>query len=163
LTQEPGQNAERAKHLKIMKFNWGTGIAIFFSVFVLSLVYQVYRSTQYDHSLVSDQYYADDLRYQEHYNKLVNAQQLEEDLQIQPLADKATLELHFPKQVSALSGEIYFFCPSDQSSDFRLPVEPMGDGIQRIPTEELRRGLWKIKVDWTGDGKAYYKEQDIRL
>ena len=146
-----------------MKINWGTGIAIFFSVFVLSLVYQVYRSTQYDHSLVSDHYYADDLRYQEHYDKLVNAQQLEEDLKIRLAADKATLELHFPKQIADHGGEIFFFCPSNQSSDFRLPVEPMGDGVQRIPTAELLRGLWKIKVDWTGNDKAFYKEQDIRL
>lgn len=146
-----------------MKFNWGTGIAIFFSVFVLSLVYQVYRSTQYDHSLVSDQYYADDLRYQEHYDKLVNAQQLKEDLKIEKTKESAALELHFPGGFTQLGGEVHFFCPSDQSSDFRLPVKPMGDGVQRIPTEQLRRGLWKVKVDWTADGKTYYKEQDIRL
>ncbi len=146
-----------------MKFNWGTGIAIFFSVFVLSLVYQVYRSTQYDHSLVSDQYYADDLRYQEHYDKLVNAQQLKEDLKIEATKASATLELRFPGGFQQLGGEIYFFCPSDKSSDFRIPVAPMGDGVQRIPTEQLRKGLWKVKVDWTADGKPYYKEQDIRL
>ena len=78
-----------------MKINWGTGIAIFFSVFVLSLVYQVYRSTQYDHSLVSDQYYADDLRYQEHYDKLANAQSLEKDLQIRQPKPGETIEIAY--------------------------------------------------------------------
>ncbi|TXB60114.1 FixH family protein [Phaeodactylibacter luteus] len=146
-----------------MKINWGTGIAIFFSVFVLSLVYQVYRSTQYDHSLVSDQYYADDLRYQEHYDKLANAQSLEKDLQIRQPKPGETIEIAFPAQAGEAKGEIYFFCPADKSADFRLPVKPMGDGVQRVPVEGLRPGLWKVKVDWEAGGKSYYKEQDIRL
>jgi nitrogen fixation protein FixH len=146
-----------------MKFNWGTGIAIFFSVFVLSLVYQVYRSTQYDHSLVSDHYYADDLRYQEHYDKLANAQALAVDLKIQNKRQKKELELHFPTGFENLAGEVHFFSPADQSKDFRLPVRPGPDGVQYIPTEQLPGGNWKVKVDWTGDGKAYYKEQNVRL
>jgi nitrogen fixation protein FixH len=146
-----------------MKFNWGTGIAIFFSVFVLSLVYQVYRSTQYDNSLVSDHYYADDLRYQEHYDKLANAQALAVDLKIQHQKQKKEVEIHFPNGFDQFGGEVYFFSPADKSRDFRLPVRPGADGVQYIPTEELPKGHWKIKVDWTGDGKAFYKEQGVRL
>lgn len=146
-----------------MKFNWGTGIALFFSVFVLSLVYQVYRSTQYDNSLVSDEYYADDLRYQEHYDKLANAQALAEDLKIRNVQQKEELEIHFPEGFEQLGGEVIFFSPAFKSRDFRLPVKPGTDGVQYIPTEELPKGNWKIKVDWTGDGKPFYKEQDVRI
>ena len=146
-----------------MKFNWGTGITIFYSVFVLVLVFAVYRSTQYDHSLVSEHYYADDLAYQQHYNKLVNAQQLEEDLKIWNKIQKAEVELHFPAEFGEVSGEVYFFCPSDQRSDFRLPVQADDGHIQHIPTQGLRPGRWKVKVNWEAEGKEFYKEETINI
>ena len=146
-----------------MKFNWGTGITIFYSVFVLVLVFAVYRSTQYDHSLVSEHYYADDLAYQQHYNKLVNAQQLEEDLKIWNKIQKAEVELHFPAEFEEVSGEVYFFCPSDQRSDFRLPVQADDGHIQHIPTQGLRPGRWKVKVNWKAEGKEFYKEETINI
>lgn len=146
-----------------MKINWGTGIAIFYSIFVLVLVYYVIKSTTFDNSLVSEQYYADDLAYQQHYDKLVNAQQLTEDLKIWNKMQKAEVELIFPAEVGPVSGLIHFFCPSDSGSDFKLPVRPDAERIQRIPTTGLRPGLWKVKVDWQADGKTFYKEQSITL
>ena len=146
-----------------MKWNWGTGIAVFYSVFVLVLMFAVYRSTQYDNSLVSEHYYADDLAYQQHYNKLVNAQQLKEDLKIWNKIQKGEVELHFPAEFGQVGGEVYFFCPSDKQSDFRLPVQVDESRVQRIPTEGLRPGRWKVKVNWKADGKEFYKEETITL
>jgi len=146
-----------------MKINWGTGIAIFFSIFVLSLVYQVYRSTQYDHSLVSEHYYADDIKYQQHYDKLVNAQRLETDLMIQQVEHPSQLELRFPKEFDEIGGEVHFFCPSNKWLDFRLAIDAGEGNVQRIPTEDLRPGLWRIKVDWKASGKKFYKETTIDI
>ena len=146
-----------------MKFNWGTGIAIFFTIFVLALVFQVYESTKFDHSLVSNDYYADDLAYQQHYDKLVNTQQLQEGLKIWNKKQKEEIELVFPSEFSEVMGEVYFFCSSDAKSDFRLMVQPGPDRVQRIPTHGLRRGLWKVKVDWQAEGKGFFKEETITL
>ena len=159
----PEKNPEQKQKAKVMKWNWGTGIAVFYSVFVLVLVFVVYRSTQYDHSLVSDHYYADDLAYQQHYNKLVNAQQLEEDLKISSKAGEAVVVLQFPAEFTEVGGEIYFFCPSDQQSDFRLPVQADATHIQRISTQGLRSGRWKVKVNWKAAGKEFYKEETINI
>ncbi|MCB0570212.1 MAG: FixH family protein [Phaeodactylibacter sp.] len=146
-----------------MKFNWGTGIAVFFTLFVLALAFQVYKSTQFDHSLVSDHYYADDLAYQQHYEKLANAQQLGQNLKIWNKLQKEEVELAFPEEVGEVSGEVYFFCPSDRNSDFRLAVQAGPGHVQRISTHGLRRGLWRVKVDWQSEGKAYYTEDSITL
>ena len=106
-----------------MKFNWGTGIAMFYSFFVIALVATVIRSTQYDNSLVSDHYYADDLAYQKHYDKLVNSQKLAKDLSIAQNNSKTAVELEFPAEIGQVSGQIHFFCPSDSKQDFRLGVQ----------------------------------------
>lgn len=146
-----------------MKINWGTGIAIFYTIFVLVLVTAVFRSTQYDNSLVSKQYYADDQNYQQHYEKLVNANQLTEDLQIWNKKQMAIVELQFPESVERVGGEIHFFCPSDSKQDFKLNIQPDANNLQTVSTEGLKKGLWKIKVDWAGTQKAYYKETTITI
>jgi hypothetical protein len=140
-----------------MKFNWGTGIALFYSVFVLIFVSLVVRSRQFDNSLVSDQYYADDLRYQEHYEKLLNSQRLEHDLEIGQAEGVATFQ--FPPAPGPARGEIHFFCPSDSRQDFRVPVRPDAGGRQIVPVDRRKPGLWKVKVDWRAGESAYYKEE----
>ncbi len=107
-----------------MKINWGSGIAIFYSLFVITMVYAVVRSTQFDNSLVSDHYYADDLKYQEKFDKLSNAQGLKQDLEIQTAESGSQVELFFPSELGKVHGEIYFFCPSDQSRDFKVNIAP---------------------------------------
>ncbi len=142
-----------------MKFNWGTGIALFYTIFAAVLIFAVIKSTSYDNSLVSDQYYADDLKYQEHYVKLVNSKALTEDLKI--VRGKTDVTLTFPEEVGAVQGEIVFFCPSDSKQDFTLPVRPDAERRQSVPIEGLKPGLWKVKVDWQADGKTYYKEETV--
>ncbi|HMO39515.1 MAG TPA: FixH family protein [Saprospiraceae bacterium] len=142
-----------------MKFNWGTGIALFYTIFAAVLIFAVIKSTSYDNSLVSDQYYADDLKYQEHYVKLVNSKALTEDLKI--VCGKTDVTLTFPEEVGAVQGEIVFFCPSDSKQDFTLPVRPDAERRQNVPIEGLKPGLWKVKVDWQANGKTYYKEETV--
>ena len=146
-----------------MKFNWGTGIAIFYSLFVIALVSLVWQTRQYDHSLVSDRYYADDLKYQEHYDKLTNSRDLPIDLSVQYLVQMQEVKLNFPEGMGSYGGKIHFFCPSDSKQDFYVPIK-VGEGIdQRISTKGLKGGLWKVKVDWTASGKAFFKEEIINI
>ncbi len=147
-----------------MKFNWGTGIAVFYLTFMAVLIVAVIRSTQFDNSLVSDHYYQDDLNYQQHYNKLVNSQSLAQDLIVREDPQKERVELIFPADLrSKATGEIHFFCPSDSDQDFRVPITAESGATMQIPTTDLKPGLWKVKVDWQANGKAFFKEAVVHL
>ena len=146
-----------------MKFNWGTGIAIFYGLFVAALVFQVIRSTYYDHSLVSDQYYADDLAYQTHYDKLKNTQQLKRDLEILEMDSEGLVALQFPETLGPIKGEITLFCPSDSKLDLHLPIQTSADFRQMIPVRGLKPGLWKLKVDWQAGGTGFYQEKALTV
>lgn len=148
---------------KIMKFHWGTGIAIFYTIFAGSLIFQVIKSTQYDNSLVSDEYYKDDLAYQEHYNKLVNAKALSQDLKIHNKPQQELVELVFPAELSQIQGEIVFFCPSNSRLDFKVPIDLEKGKVQKVETNGLKKGLWRVKVDYQSSGKAYFKEEVINI
>jgi nitrogen fixation protein FixH len=146
-----------------MKFNWGTGIALFFSIFVLSLVYVVYQTTLIDNSLVFDDYYAKDLAYQQHYDKLQNAMALKEKVEITNSRSESKVSIQFPRSVGNVSGEITFFCPSHSKSDFKLAVAPDQDFLQQIDSKGLRKGLWKVRINWEAAGKEFYSEETIVL
>jgi hypothetical protein len=59
-----------------MKISWGTGIAIFYSFFVIAMLVFVYAATNQDISLVSDTYYEEDLSYQVKLDKIQQTNQL---------------------------------------------------------------------------------------
>jgi hypothetical protein len=146
-----------------MKFNWGTGIFLFYGIFVLALVAVVIRSTSIEHSLVTDNYYQKDLEYQSHFTKLVNAEGLETDLTIQVDEAAGNVNFQFPADIQQMGGTILFFRPSKESLDFEVTIEPGENNLQTVPLDRLVKGLWKVKVDWTGDGKPYFKEEVLSL
>jgi len=40
-------------------------------------------------------------------------------------------------------------------------VDPDADNRQVVSVQGLKTGLWKVKVDWKGDGRTFYKETVI--
>jgi len=146
-----------------MKFNWGMGIALFYSIFAAALFFQVYKSTQYDNSLVVEDYYAKDIAYQEQYDKLENTMALSQDIKFVKNRETAHMELHFPKETQRPTGEILFFNPAHAKLDFTVKIDADGENVQAIPLEKLRSGMWKVKVDWQANGKKFYSEKIVNI
>lgn len=146
-----------------MKFTWGTGIAIVYTLFVIVMIGMVIYSKTFDHSLVVDNYYEEDLAYQSHIDKVKNARTLEQDLIIQEDKEQQIVLFKFPREFRQISGSIWFYRASDKSKDFKINIEVDSDGQVIVPFKNLATGLWKVKVDWGGDGKPFYKEVTIVL
>lgn len=145
-----------------MKLNWGLGIALFYSTFALAMIGMVIKSTQYDHSLVREDYYQADLAYQQQYDKMVNEQT--KLLGIEHQAGETSITIQAKADVTeAVKGSILFFRPNDIRLDFSLPIKLDADGQQHIPTEDLVPGRWKLKMDYQVGEKAYYSETEIVL
>ncbi|MBK9254329.1 MAG: FixH family protein [Saprospiraceae bacterium] len=147
-----------------MRINWGTGLFIFFTLFVLTLGFVLYKSRQIDNSLVIDKYYEEDIKYQQHYDKLKNLQDTGKDLIITISKESQEVELAFPHPTGQLiEGEILFYRAAAKNEDIKIPLHLTNDSILVIPTHQLSPGKWKIKVDWTTGNIPYFKETDIYL
>ncbi len=146
-----------------MKFHWGWGIAIAYTTFVVVMVTLVIKSKSVDHALVAEDYYAQDLAYQQHYDKLANAASLKEDLKIFADREGQTVVLRFPVELGEPSGRVIFFRPSDKRLDKAFDIRVDAQGEMRVPMATLARGFWRVKVDWQAGGKAYYKEVALML
>lgn len=143
-----------------MKFNWGTGIALFYTCFAAIMIFFVFKSKTYDHSLVQEDYYAADIAYQQQYDKIVN--EYDENLRIELNNEAEEITLYFPKGTNKAEGTVVFFRPSNSKEDKLIPVQLKGEQ-QRISTQGFSSGLWRLKVDWSANGKAYYKEMTLVL
>ena len=141
--------------------NWGTGIVIGIIIFiVLSITMTIIFMTQ-DVSLVSDNYYEKSLVYQDEIDKQSRTKSLDEQVQIK--FDGKTISILFPNEylTQNKSGEIYFYRPSDQKMDFKIPLQLSETGRQIIPTQNIGKGFWRVKLNWEMDGNLYYNESAI--
>lgn len=144
-----------------MKLNWGTSIAIFYGSFMAILLFFVIRSTTYPHSLVMDNYYEQDLQYQDHYQKISNANDLGTKFRIDYEGTAERLSIYFPKTQNVDKGTITLFKPADSEQDIEGELIINSDKVMTISTKGLSKGHWKVQVDWEADGKSYYRETKI--
>lgn len=146
-----------------MKINWGTGIFLFYSFFAATLFYQVYKSTQYDHHLVVEDYYAKDLAYQTTFDKLENSMGLKNPLQINYQKATQQITLRFPKTAKAVAGNILLYRPSDKKADVLLPIQVDTQNTMSINVETLKAGKWKIEIDWMANKTPYLNRKIIEI
>lgn len=138
------------------KFHWGHGIAVFYVIFVATLIVALVASTKVDHSLVVDDYYAQDIAYQERYDKTTN-ELTDNSVSISYSRENGKVVLEFTEEAIP-TGTIHFYRASDKSLDFFTSIT---DRKMEIPTSEVAQGKWRIKIDWKSGDKKYYKEEDI--
>ena len=145
------------------RVNWGTGIVIGIIVFVVISVSMTVIFMTQDVSLVSDNYYEKSLVYQDEIDKQSRTKSLDEQVKIN--FDGELITVLFPSDYSGknLSGEIYFYRPSNSSLDFKLLLQVNEAGNQIIPAERLEKGFWRLKLNWTMDGNGYYNERAITI
>ena len=144
-----------------LKINWGTGIFIAmlsFMIFILSFVYKAVALDEYQHELVSEDYYKDELHYQEEIDKMNNATALKQDISLRN--SNQGIYISFPEEIdeSSIKGEISFQRLSNGKLDFSEVIFLSGHE-QLIPSDKLVSGKWIVKIDWE-DGKNEYLFKD---
>lgn len=145
-----------------MKINWGTALVIFFTLYVGNLVRVVIKSRTIDHTLVVDNYYDHDIRYQEKVDKINNRNLLSSDLAIDYKQGEKVLKLNFGSESNVTSASLEMYRASDKSADFKREIET-GVAQTEINLPDLSVGKWKIKVEWSDNHRTYLKEQDLYI
>lgn len=135
--------------------NWGKSIALFYGLFVVALLAVVAFSFTRNVNLVTEDYYKQELVYEDQINRVKNTQSLEEKPTIQ--LKGSYVELVFPTELSP-KGNILFFRPSDSNLDKRIAISLGADNKQQIDFSREKKGLWKAKLNWKQSGKEYYQE-----
>lgn len=149
-----------------MKLNWGHGIAIFLVIFVvttLGVVFLISTDDTYNHELVSENYYDDELNFQQEIDKAENASKL--NSQVKYRVSKEGVLITFPNdfEYDKIEGVIKMNRPSKMILDFTMPVK-LDENFQiLIPAEKAIQGKWKIVIDWNVGDKEFMYKANIRI
>ena len=146
-----------------LKISWPTGIILsisLFVIFILTFVYKVMFLPEYDHHLVSEDYYKEELNYQQEIDKLNNAAELPTDVELHKTAKG--LEIIFPESFdpASISGTISFKRLSNDKIDFTQQIVLTNPRLL-IPDERLVPGRWNVRIDWKVAHTSYLLKEKI--
>lgn len=138
-----------------IRWHWGTKIFLVYGLFVVCMLGMVYLCTRQHYDLVTPDYYAQELKYQEVIDGQNNLRASGKKVEIYATENLVTVQL--PMTISESKAEIKFYRPDNAGLDFTIAIQE-GNTIV-VPTNKFRTGLYKIKSIWMHEGKRYYDEQ----
>jgi len=146
-----------------MKLNWGTAIVIAFICFISFIMYFVINMStdkKYDHDLVVEDYYKQELEFQTDIDKEKNAKALTTNITWKKTNEGIVIT--FPENLKKenIKGTVFLYRPSNKQLDFETPIS-LSDHNLLIPDKRLLDGRWNIKIDWTYDNKPYLYKKEI--
>ncbi len=143
------------------KISWGTKIAILYSSFVVMIAVMVLKSNLQKVDLVSADYYAQELKFQEKIDGQNNMNALNINLECTGKNKRASLA--FPKEFAGqiTNGELLFYRPSNSLLDLSVPLKLDSNGIQVIENKNFERGIYQLKLNFKINGTSYFREQQF--
>lgn len=146
-----------------ININWGWGIAILFSSFVMLLIGFIVLSLFNRIDLVSQDYYIEELSYQKQIDRITRSKTLGQYLTWDYDKINKMITLNFPVTLdhSKIKGKILFFRPSDAKQDMLISVHPDDKARQYIDVHKLSSGFWRIKIFWQTEASEFYHEGQI--
>ncbi|MEC3908310.1 FixH family protein [Tamlana sp. 2201CG12-4] len=146
-----------------MKINWGTGIVLAFIGFISFIMYFVITMNvdkDFEHELVTEDYYAEELAYQEDIDKLNNAKILKENISYKKSDQGLTIKFPESLDYKNITGKVFLYRPSNKQLDFETAIS-LSNPYLLIPDKRLVDGRWNIKIDWQYKGKSYLFKEPI--
>jgi hypothetical protein len=137
--------------------NWGTGITIVIVFFILMTLGFVTVAVRNDNELVAEDYYDQELGYQDKLNYAHNAK----GSGINPKVSQTETGCIRVDFSTAVSGTLVLFRPSDKTMDSQASFESQADSTWKHCPDKLPRGMWKVSLTWLYQGKTCYSEHSL--
>ncbi len=144
-------------------FTWGHGIVLAlgsFMIFILSMIFLFSRG-QKNSELITDNYYEEELQYQQ----VIDAKNNADDLETKPVYSQNAngVSVKFPPEIN--NGNTKFQIDLHRAEDRNLDVIrelPLNnENALFLPGEILAKGNYVLRVMWTKDQKKYQMDYDI--
>lgn len=145
------------------KFNWGTGIFLAVTLFVIATLSVVSYLISLDFYLVSKDHYEQGVEYQETIDGQQRVKNLDNPVLVLFDEPSVSIKITFPKELrsDSLSGSVTFYRPNDSELDRKFKLQIDEDGRQTIPVSDFEKGRWKLTLEWKQDSLVYIDEKNI--
>lgn len=139
--------------------NWGNWIVVSFVLFALFIATLVTVCVRQDVSLVTRDYYREELAYQDQIDRINNALELDTRPSVSWVQNK--IKVSFEEFSRIESGRLVLFCPSDPEYDRTFPLSPSSVSVQVFDPGQTKSGMYRARIQWKMDGREFYTEEVI--
>ena len=142
--------------------NWGYKILLVYLAFIVGILILVYKSSSQKVDLVTENYYQQELKYEQKIDQAERAQSLSSPLRYE--VNKNEISIFFPEEMKDknISTEILLYYPADESKDSVYNLET-SSGKLTIVLPEKDKGMYELKMDWKVDTTKYYSEHKVLI
>lgn len=164
------------------KFNWGWGIAIVYSLFVLTFISILIYSTTQKVDLVNEDYYKSELNYQKRIEAINRTKIFDDKVKISFDDNAVFVQIPFVYD-NIKKSKIKLYRPSNSKQDKEFDLSQYNlsqlfvlndNSNPKVETQEqlsnfkvnninIGKGFWKLQLEWEVDGDKYYKEESIMI
>lgn len=143
-----------------MKVSWGTGIVIaiaLFIGFIMTMVVKMSTDPRADHEMVTDNYYAKELAYQE----VIDAKKNASNVKLEYESTEAGLLLTLSNTPEVLNNVIVELYRADNRKlDIHLPLERTSNQIL-VERQLLVQGKYNLSIEYRHEGELFLIESPI--
>lgn len=141
--------------------NFGKWIVVAFVLFAAFIGTLVTVCVRQDISLVTRNYYEEEINHQQKINRLTNTQQLAVKPEIKLTPDRVSI--FFADFERVTEGELKLLRPSNVQLDRTFQVASSQQDEQQFELTSTDPGLYRASLKWKMDGQEYYIEKVIVL
>lgn len=141
--------------------NWGKGITLALVAFAGMLVFFLIKAAQNPSPLVTDNYYEQELKYQQRINNTNRANELSADVAMTITAEH--IKLQFPPELGNknITGELTLLRPNNPSLDKKISIVADQNGAFALENNTLAPGRYNALLEWKAGENNYYTEEKI--
>jgi len=144
-------------------FSWGHGVVIAlaaFIIFILSMLF-LFPNGQKNSEMVTDNYYEEELQYQD----VIDAKRRADSLQEKPVYNQTAdgIKITFPKDYDNSNTTVKFILnrTDDQNLDIKKAVQLDAGKSFLIPAQVLKLGNYTLRLMWTKNKTDYRMDYDV--
>jgi len=149
--------------MKTRRSFWPYGILLAFVLFIGGTATLVVIACTHKTDLITEDYYADELRFQARLDQLNRTAALGAEVEVAFDAVQQNIRLALPPALvsSETRGSIHLYRPSATDRDVVLRLELDAHGAQLIDAATLLPGLWKVRVQWSRQDEDYFADRSV--
>ena len=131
-------------------------VFIAFAGFIGTLVYLMTRERI---DLVRDDYYQDEIAYQQHIDRLNRTSTNNALFAMTYQSDQQQVSFVLPDSLQ--KAVITFYRPADRLADFAVVVTSPHPTRKTVSTVKMVKGYWRVQLAWSDARRDYYKENEL--
>lgn len=139
--------------------NWGKKIILAYAVFMAIILTLVAMSMRHDVDLVAEDYYQQELKYQDVIDAENAAAQRPFSMNITDTG--LIIQLDSVSTASGFKGSASFLRPSDDKLDFQDELTTNNNGKTIIPLTKFSAGRYEATITWVSSGVTFTRRQTI--